>query len=200
MPQPDHVMALPVPDPADLEDDLQRYFAKCREKLGLVPNVLRAYAFRPQKLRAFIEMYNELMLGDSGLSKLEREMIAVVVSSANRCYYCLVAHGQAVRQLSDDPELGEMLVMDHRVAELPARQRTMLEFVWKLTLTPHDVGAADRGALYEAGFNDEEVFDIISVAGFFNLSNRVAKATDMMPNRDYHPMNRTPSGEAGDVE
>lgn len=198
MPQPDDVMALPVPDPASLDEDLQRYFAKCQEKLGLVPNVLRAYAFRPEKLRAFIQMYNELMLGDSCLSKLEREMIAVVVSSANRCYYCLVAHGQAVRQLADDPELGEMLVMDHRVAELSPRQRAMLEFVWKLTLRPHEVGAGDRAALYDAGFGEEEIFDIINVAGFFNLSNRVAAAADMMPNRDDHAMNRAPAGAAGD--
>jgi uncharacterized peroxidase-related enzyme len=195
MPQPDHVMTLPVPDASDLEGDLQAYFDKCQEKLGLVPNVLRAYSLRPDKLRAFIQMYNDLMLGDSGLSKLEREMIAVVVSSANRCYYCLVAHGQAVRQLSGDPELGEMLVMDHRVADLPARQRAMLEFAWKLTLTPHDVGEADRQALFDAGLSAEDIFDVVSVVGFFNLSNRVAKATDMMPNRDYHAMNRAPAGE-----
>lgn len=197
MPQPDHIMALPVPDPSELEEDLQAYYAKCQEKLGLVPNVLRAYAIRPDKLRAFIQMYNDLMLGDSGLSKLEREMIAVVVSSANRCYYCLVAHGQAVRQLSGDPELGEMLVMDHRVAELPARQRAMLEFAWKLTLTPHDVGPADRQALFDAGLSAEDVFDVTSVVGFFNLSNRVAKATDMMPNREYHAMSRGGDGDTG---
>ena len=95
MPQPDHVMALPVPDPDGLDDDLKAHFAKCMDKLGLVPNVLRAYGLRPAKLRTFIALYNELMLGDSGLSKLEREMIAVTVSSANHCYYCLVAHGQA---------------------------------------------------------------------------------------------------------
>src|SRR5215831_7401325 len=132
MPQPDHISALPVPDPAKLDDDIQAVYQKCREKLGLVPNVLRAYSFHPQKLRNFITMYNELMLGDSKLSKLEREMVAVVVSSANRCYYCLVAHGQAVRRLSGDPELGEMLVMNYRVAPLDRRQCAILDFAWKL--------------------------------------------------------------------
>ncbi len=190
MPQPDHVMDLPVPDPAGLDSDLQDYFAKCVEKLGLVPNVLKAYSFRPAKLRNFISLYNELMLGDSGLSKLDREMIAVVVSSANRCYYCLVAHGQAVRQYSGDPQLGELLVMNYRVARLAPRERAMLDFAWKLTVTPHLVGDADRDELRGHGFSEEDIFDICDVAGFFNMSNRVASGVDMIPNPEYHTMDR----------
>ena len=190
MPQPDHVMALPVPDAGGLDDDLRAFYAKCEEKLGLVPNVLKAYSLRPAKLRNFIALYNELMLGDSGLSKLEREMIAVVVSSANHCYYCLVAHGQAVRRLSGDPELGEMLVMNYRVAPLEPRHRAMLDFAWKLTTAPHTVVDADRAALRAVGFGEEDIFDICDVAGFFNMSNRVAAGVDMMPNPDYHAMDR----------
>src|SRR5258708_8854368 len=112
MPQPDHVSALPIADPETLEEDLRALFALCIEKLGIVPNVLRAYSLRPQKLRNFVALYNELMLAPSGLSKLEREMLAVVVSRANRCYYCLVAHGQAVRTLSGDPAIRVQLVPD----------------------------------------------------------------------------------------
>ena len=190
MPQPDHVMALPVPEPESMDADLLAYFDKCQEKLGLIPNVLRAYAARPKKLRTFIALYNELMLGESSLSKLEREMIAVVVSSANHCYYCLVAHGQAVRALSADPQLGEMLAMNYRVVPLSQRQRSMLDFAWKLTVTPHEIGAADRAALHQAGFSEEEVFDIADTAGFYNMSNRVATAVDMIPNPEYHTMNR----------
>ncbi len=190
MPQPDHVMKLPVPDEAELDEDIRAYFDKCREKLGLVPYVLRAYAFRPDKFRAFTAMYNELMLGDSELTKLEREMIAVVVSSVNRCYYCLVAHGQAVRRLSGDPQLGEMLVMNYRAAELSARQRAMLDFAWKTTETPWLVTDADRDALRAAGFSEAAIFDIAAVIGFFNMSNRVASAVDMMPNPEYHAQDR----------
>ncbi len=190
MPQPDHISALPVPDAAGLAEDLKAVFAKCVEKLGLVPNVLQAYSFKPQRLRHFMAMYNELMLGPSGLSKLEREMVAVVVSSANRCYYCLVAHGQAVRRLSGDAELGEMMVMNYRIAKLDRRQRAMLDFAWKLTTTPHDVGDADRAALREAGLGDSDIFDLAEIVGFFNLSNRVAYALDMMPNREYHRLDR----------
>lgn len=190
MPQPDHISALPVPDPKTLDADLQAVFQKCVDKLGLVPNVLSTYSLRANKLRNFMAMYNELMLAPSGLSKLEREMVAVVVSSHNRCYYCLVAHGQAVRQLSNDPELGEMLVMNYRAAKLDPRQRAMLDFAWKLTATPHLVDDEDRACLKQAGLSDEDMFDLADTVGFFNMSNRVATATDMMPNREYHTMNR----------
>jgi uncharacterized peroxidase-related enzyme len=190
MPQPKHIMRLPVPATKTLDKDLQKYFKVCQEKLGLVPYVLRALAARPQKLRNFINTYNELMLGESGLSKLEREMIAVVVSSANRCYYCLVAHGQAVRQLSGDPELGEMLAMNYRVADLSRRQRAMLDFAWKLTETPRLIDEADRKGLRKAGFSNADIFDIADTVAFFNMSNRMAHALDMMPNPEYHAKDR----------
>ena len=190
MPQPDHVSGLSVPDSATLDEDLKALFARCVEKLGLVPNVLRAYSLRPNRLRNFMAMYDELMLAPSGLSKLEREMVAVVVSSANRCYYCLVAHGQAVRQLSGDPELGEMLVMNHRVARLEPRQRAMLDFAWKLTSEPAAIGEADRAGLCAAGLGEAEIFDLVETIGFFNLSNRVASGLDLMPNREYHRRDR----------
>ena len=190
MPQPDHISALGVPDPAILDEDLQAIWAKCVEKLGFVPNVYSAYSLKPQRLRNFMKMYNEIMLAPSGLSKLEREMIAVVVSSANRCYYCLVAHGAAVRMLSGDPELGEMMAFNYRVAHVPARQRAMLDFVHKLTVALHEVAEADRDALRAHGFSNEDIFDIAETAAFFNLSNRMATATDMMPNREYHRAER----------
>lgn len=194
MPQPSHIMALAVQTmeqvEAQLDDEMKAYFALCREKLGFVPNVLLSYASRPQKLKNFVAFYNELMLGGSGLSKLEREMIAVVVSSTNHCYYCIVAHGQAVRKISGDPELGEMLVANYRVAELAPRHRAMLDFAHKLTATPNLIEDRDRAALREAGFSDDEIFDIADTAGFFNMSNRVASGVDMIPNPEYHRLNR----------
>jgi uncharacterized peroxidase-related enzyme len=171
---------------APLSPAMQAYFAKCEEKLGFVPNVLKAYAFDMAKLEAFVVMYNDLMLGPSGLSKLEREMIAVAVSSVNRCYYCLVAHGAAVRALSADPPLGELMVMNYRAARLSARQRAMLDFAVKLTVEPWAVEEVDRAALRRAHFSDRDIWDIAAVAGFFNMSNRVASATDMRPNSVYH--------------
>ncbi len=175
---------------AELSDAMKAYFAKCDEKLGFVPNVLQAYAFDNAKLEAFVAMYNDLMLAPSGLSKLEREMIAVAVSAHNRCYYCLVAHGAAVRALSGDPTLGELMVMNYRAAALSKRQRTMLDFAVKLTAEPFAIEEEDREALRQAGFSDRDIWDIGAVAGFYNMSNRIASATDMRPNTVYHTQAR----------
>lgn len=183
------ITALSLP-PGELSPAMQAYLRKCQEKLGFVPNVLQAYAFDSAKLEAFAAMYNDLMLAPSGLSKLEREMIAVAVSSTNRCYYCLVAHGAAVRQLSDDPILGELMVMNYRAARLSQRQRGMLEFAVKLTEQPWNVEEPDRAALRRVGFSNRDIWDISTVAGFFNMSNRVASATDMRPNSVYHAQAR----------
>ena len=194
MPQPGHVTRLHEADESQLPEDLRPYFQKCRDKLGFVPNVLRAWLLRPEKLRTFIRAYDELMLGPSGLSKLEREMIAVAVSSWNSCYYCLVAHGAAVRKLSGDPQLGEMVAFNYRVADLPERQLAMLDFAVKLTERPYDVGEADRHRLRDAGLSDEDIFDAAEVAAFFNYTNRVAHAVDMMPNVEYHALGRGTNG------
>ena len=192
MPQPGHVVKVSLPDQGSLDEDTNKYFGKCVDKLGLVPNVLRAYTGNPAKFRTFAAFYNQLMLDEetTRLSKLEREMIAVVVSSANRCYYCLVAHGQAVRQLSADPHLGEMMVMNYRVAELDARTRGILDFAWKLTLTPHDIGESDRQRLRDLRLSDQDIFDVCDVAAFFNYTNRMAHGLDMIPNAEYHAMDR----------
>src|SRR6056297_2250052 len=175
---------LPMVDP--LPEETRKYFDICEDKLGMIPNVLKAYAFDIDKLNAFTALYNDLMLAPSGLSKLEREMIAVVVSSINRCWYCQVAHGAAVRQLSGDPALGEAMVMNYRVAPISERQRAMLDFAAKVTTASATIEEADRQALRDHGFSDRDIWDIANVAGFFNMSNRVASATGMEPNPDYH--------------
>jgi uncharacterized peroxidase-related enzyme len=177
-------MDLPMADP--LPEKTRKYFGICQEKLGLVPNVLQAYAFDVDKLNAFTAIYNDLMLSESGLTKLEREMIAVVVSSINRCWYCQVAHGAAVRELSGDPMLGEAMVMNYRAAPLDPRQRAMLDFAAKLTETPDRILEEDRAALRGTGFSERDIWDIASVTGFFNMTNRVAAATEMQPNAEYH--------------
>lgn len=174
----------------ELSPAMQAYFDKCMEKLGFVPNVLRAYAFDNAKLEAFAAFYNDLMLAPSGLSKLEREMIAVAVSSINRCFYCLTAHGAAVRQLSEDPVLGELMVMNYRAADLSPRHTAMLDFAVKLTERPHEIEEADRQALRDQGFDDRGIWDIAATASFFNMSNRMASAIDMRPNPEYRTMGR----------
>ena len=175
---------LPMMDP--LPEATQKYFDICNDKLGMVPNVLQAYAFDIDKLNAFTTFYNDLMLANSGLTKLEREMIAVVVSSINRCFYCLTAHGAAVRELSGNPILGEQLVMNYKTANVAPRQRAMLDFAALLTTASATVEEADRQTLRDHGFSDRDIWDITSVAAFFNMTNRVASGTAMVPNEEYH--------------
>ncbi len=182
--------ALDLPQVEPLPEGTAKFFALCEEKLGLVPNVLRAYAHNIDKLNAFSAMYNDLMLGESGLSKLEREMIAVVVSAENRCFYCLVAHGAAVRELSGKPELGEALVMNYRVAELTPRARAMLDFAVKMTVNSREMEETDRQALRNVGLSEVDIWDIAAVAGFYNMTNKMASAIDMRPNPEYHAQSR----------
>lgn len=173
-----------------LEPEIEAYFAKCEEKLGFVPNVFRAYAFDNARLKAFMMMSDDLMLGESGLSRAEREMIAVAVSAINHCHYCLTSHGAALRQRAKDPELGETIAQNYRAANLDRRRKAMLDFAAKLTETPDKIEEADRAALRRAGFSDRDIWDIAAVASFFNMSNRMAAATDMRPNPEYHYLAR----------
>lgn len=183
------IMALDLPL-AKPTPAMEAYFQKCREKIGFVPNVLTAYAHDMAKLEAFATFYNDLMLAPSGLSKLEREMIAVAVSSENKCFYCLTAHGAAVRQYSGDAVLGELMVMNYRAADLSRRQRAMLDFAVLMTRASHEIAPADRQLLRDEGFTDRDIWDIAAVASFFNMSNRMASAVDMRPNAEYHAQSR----------
>lgn len=184
------VTALDLEPESPLPDDIAAYFGKCEEKLGLIPNVLLAYAFDTEKLRAFAAMYNDLMLAPSGLTKAEREMIAVAVSARNECVYCLTAHGAALRQLTGNPALAETIAQNWRVADLTTRQRAMLAFAVKLTDRPAEMGEEDRAALRAAGFSENDIWDISAVAAFYNMSNRLAAAVEMRPNPEYHAMAR----------
>ena len=185
----DQVTALDLPMVDPLPERTQKYFDVCQDKLGMVPNVLKAHAFDIAKLEAFTGLYNDLMLGESRLSKLEREMIAVVVSSINSCFYCQTAHGAAVREMGT-PELGEMMVMNYRVADLEPRQRAMLDFAVKVSQSAYEVNDGDFQTLHEHGFTDEDAWDIAGIAAFFGLSNRMANVTSMRANPEFYSLGR----------
>ncbi|MBO23188.1 MAG: alkylhydroperoxidase [Rhodospirillaceae bacterium] len=188
-----HISKLPIPDAANLPEDLQKYMHVCQEKLGLIPNVIRAFSLRPEKLRTFIGKYNELMLGeDALLTRLEREMIAVVVSSQNHCVYCITSHSQAVRELSEDPVLGDILMVNYREANLTERQRAILDYAFKLTANPSVVGDADRQKLMDVGLGSKEIFEVTDTAAYFNYTNRMTHGLGMLPNEEYFGMNRPP--------
>ena len=174
----------------DGEDQVNNYLEIVQQKLGFIPNVLAAFAKFPKQFEGFTKLYNALMLGESGLTKLEREMIAVTVSSENHCFYCLVAHGSAVRELSNDPQLGERIAANFRSAELPKKQEELLNFTKKLTKDPSEIGENDRQKLRDVGYTDRDIWDISAIVGLFNMTNRLASATEMEPNNNYHNLAR----------
>ena len=174
----------------DGEDQVKNYLEIVQQKLGFIPNVLAAFAKFPKQFEGFTKLYNALMLGESGLTKLEREMIAVTVSSENHCFYCLVAHGSAVRELSNDPQLGERIAANFRSAELPKKQEELLNFAKKLTKDPSEICENDRKKLRNVGYTDRDIWDISAIVGLFNMTNRLASATEMEPNNNYHNLAR----------
>jgi uncharacterized peroxidase-related enzyme len=184
------ISRLRVPDEQTLPEDIQTVFDGMRAKPGFVPNVYRAYSLRPQQLRGFIALYDSIMNEDSGLTKAEREMIAVAVSAQNHCFYCLTSHGAVLRIRAKNEVLADSIAANYRAADLTPRQRAMLDLAVKITSDSAAVEDSDIADLHAHGFTEEDIMDIIQTAAFFNYSNRVASALDLRPNREYHAMAR----------
>ena len=185
MPDGDTDSWFPVPEEGELPSDLQRLFAKARERLGFVPNVFRVYAYRPQRLSAWFAHYRQLHEPSERLSAADRELIAVVTSAANGCLYCLVAHGAALREALGDPVLGERISYDWRRAGLDQRREAICAYAEKLTLRPREVTRADLDSLLDAGLALEDAWDVAEITAMYNLTNRMAMATNMLPNEQY---------------
>lgn len=175
-----------LPQEEELDDDLKKLFAKARERIGFVPNVFVAYTARPTHFRAWFNHFRELMQGESELTPAEREMISVVVSAENHCLYCLVSHGADLRTALEDPVLGDRITLDYRRAGLGEKTVAMLDFAVKITNHPVECSEADLDHLRGMGFSDEAIFDIAELAAMYNFTNRLASATGMIPNREYH--------------
>jgi uncharacterized peroxidase-related enzyme len=184
------IARLHVPAEDEVPDEVKELWALPLEKLGFVPNVLRVFALRPQHLLKWWDYYDELLRGESGLTKTQREMIAVVVSSTNRCHYCIVSHSAALRKLTKDPALSDQIASDYTAADLEPRERAMLDFAVKLTKSSADMTDADVDALREAGWTDEDIFDIAQVAAMFNFTNRLASGLGWEPNPEYVSLGR----------
>jgi uncharacterized peroxidase-related enzyme len=186
----DRLTWLRVPREEELPAEVLELWAPSLEKLGFVPNVLRLYALRPAHLLAWSAHHDEVMKGDSGLSKAEREMIAVVVSVANECRYCIAAHSAALRKLTKDAALADQVAADHRAAAISDRMKAALDWAVKLTCEPTRMTEADVERLRGAGWSDEDVMDIAEVTGMFNMSNRMASGLGWEPNPEYETLGR----------
>jgi uncharacterized peroxidase-related enzyme len=186
----DRVTWLRVPDEAELPQEVLDLWAPSLEKLGFVPNVLRAFALRPSHLLAWTAHFDELMKGDSTLTKAEREMIAVVVSVANDCAYCMAAHSAVLRKLTKDPALADQIAADHQRAAISDRMKAALFYALKLTRAPQAMVEADVDELRAAGWANEDVMDIAEVTAIFNFSNRMASGLGWTPNPEYEQLGR----------
>ena len=182
----------PVPELKDLPEDLRMRILEVQDKAGFVPNVFLTFAHRPDEFRAFFAYHDALLLRESGLSKGEKEMIIVATSGANRCLYCVVAHGALLRIYEKQPLLADQVAVNHRKADITPRQRAMLDFAVKVTSESHLVGDADFAALREHGFSDDDAWDIAGIAALFGLSNRIANVSSMRPNDEFYLMGRVP--------
>ena len=181
---------LRIPAEEELPPEIRELWQPSLEKLGFVPNVLRFYALRPSRLLAWNAHYEEAMRGESALTKADREMIAVVVSVANDCAYCIAAHSAALRKLTRDPVLADQIAADHRVADISERMKHALDYAVKLTRTPAGMTEADVEDLRSAGWQDEDVMDITEVTALFNFSNRMASGLGWAPNPEYETLGR----------
>ena len=192
------ISSFPVPALADLPGDLAERVGVIAARTGFVPNVLLALGHRPAELRAFMDYHDAVMERKEGLSKAEREMIVVVTSAARSCPYCVIAHGAILRVRAHDPHISDLLAVNHRLSPIDHRQRAMLDYALKLSLTPELVGEPDREALHSAGFGEEEIWDISAVVALFALANRMALALDLRPNPEFHDLGRAaPPSQAG---
>lgn len=184
------VSRYPVTKLEDLPDDIRTRITEVQAKAGFIPNVFLALAHRPTEFRAFFNYHDALMLKDSGLSKMEREMIVVATSAANDCHYCVIAHGAILRIYAKKPLIADQVAINYRKADITPRQRAMLDFAVKMALRAQEVEEADHALLREHGFGEEDIWDIGAISAFFALSNRMAHLTDMRPNDEFYTMGR----------
>ncbi len=180
----------PLPAEGELPERLQSLFGKARQRLGFVPNVFRCYSYRPERFSAWFTHYQQLHEPTENLSAADREMIAVVVSSYNRCTYCIVSHGHALRVALGDEVLADYIVTNWRQADLDERRYAICQFAEKLTAEPNHMTEGDLAHLESLGLTKEEVWDVVEVAAMYNFTNRIAQATGQLPNEEYHHLDR----------
>src|SRR5688572_29145163 len=180
----------PVPELAALPEDIRARILVVQEKSGFVPNVFLALAHRPAEFRAFFAYHDALMEKEGGLTKAEREMIVVATSAANECLYCIVAHGAILRIRARNPLIADQVAGNYRKADITPRHRAMLDFDMKVSRQAHTIDDADRAALREHGFSDDDIWDIAAIAAFFAMSNRLANFASLRPNDEFFALGR----------
>lgn len=182
-----------IPALTDLPDDVREKILAVQEKSGFVPNVFLVLSRRPDEFRAFFAYHDALMVKDTGsLTKADREMIVTTTSAKNNCLYCVVAHGAILRIYAKNPLVADQVAVNHHKADITPRQTAMLDFAVKVCLDSQSVGDQDYAMLKEHGFDDEDIWDITAITGFFGMSNRMANVISMRPNDEFFMLGRVP--------
>jgi 4-carboxymuconolactone decarboxylase len=184
------ISRFPVPDLAEVPDDIRERILAVQEKSGFIPNVFLVLAHRPDEFRAFFAYHDALMEKPGNLTKAEREMIVVATSNLNQCQYCVIAHGAILRIRAKDPLVADQVAVNYRKADITERQKAMLDFAVRVSAAAYAVGEADYAALAAHGFTDEDAWDIAAISAFFGLSNRMANVTNMRPNDEFYLLGR----------
>ncbi|MGY8685217.1 peroxidase-related enzyme [Bradyrhizobium sp. UFLA05-153] len=184
------VSRFPVPDLADMPDDIRNRILAVQEKSGFIPNVFLVLAHRPDEFRAFFAYHDALMDKPGNLTKAEREMIVVATSNLNQCQYCVVAHGAILRIRAKDPLIADQVAVNYRKADITDRQKAMLDFAVRVSTEAQKVSESDFATLKSHGFTEEDMWDIAAISAFFGLSNRLANVTSMRPNAEFYSMGR----------
>ena len=185
-----------IPALADLPTDIREKILAVQEKSGFVPNVFLVLSRRPDEFRAFFAYHDALMVKESGsLTKADREMIVTTTSAKNNCLYCVVAHGAILRIYAKNPLVDDQVAVNHHKADITPRQKAMLDFAVKVCLDSQSVGDQDYAELIAHGFDDEDIWDITAITGFFGMSNRLANATSMRPNNEFFMLGRLPKNK-----
>ena len=190
MADPTRISYLPLPDRADVPDGVSRLWDKAQEAFGFVPNVFRAQALNGEQFLAWWGYFNLLVNKEGHLSNADRELLAVVVSSVNRCTYCEISHGAALRTFTEDAVTSDLVASNWRQADLSEREAAMCAYAEKLTLHPAEVTEADLEPLRAVGLDDHQIVELVQVVGMFNLTNRVSTALGFVPNAEYHRLGR----------
>ena len=168
------------------DQEINNFLSVCKDKLGLIPNIIKANTIDKKRFSSFNIFYNRLMQDDNFLSKIEKEMIAVVVSSQNRCLYCCISHGYNLSKLLKSSSKAKKILINYEVADINNKHMAMLNFVNKLTISSHKINDADRNKLRKVKFSEHHILEIIEITAFFNMTNRIASGTNMMPNEEYY--------------
>ena len=158
----------------DADGKLEELYAELIEKRGKVSNILKVHSLNPDAMGNHLDLYMTIMFGKSGLSRSEREAIAVVVSAVNDCAYCVNHHAEALRRYIEDDETLELLMSADGLETLEPRLSNIVRHAEKLTSAPSAMTESDLGELRAVGLSDRDILDLTLIVGYFNFVNRIA--------------------------